>query len=193
MAEWDPRLRIFARSLCHCVTVPLCHCATVPLCHCATVPLCHCVTVPLCMPTVIPMLTTLLLAATLSISDYATLPQISTPRFSPDGARIAYVVTKADLEKSAYDSDVWLINVDGSDDRQLTFASGSDEEPRWAPDSQRLAFLSDRSGRSAIHLMDVRGGESRAITDEPTSISSFAWSPDGTRIAFTRAEPPSAE
>src|SRR5215212_9732097 len=94
-----------------------------------------------------------LLAATLTIEDYATLPQPSSPRWSPDGKRIAYVLTKADLEKSAYDSNVRVIDTDGKNDRQLTFARGADFRPRWSPDGKHLAFVSDRDGKNAIWLL----------------------------------------
>jgi Tol biopolymer transport system component len=104
----------------------------------------------------------LLLAATLTVEDYATMPQIAAPQWSPDGTRIAYVVTKADLTHSVYDSDLWIIDADGKNDRRLTFANGADFRPRWSPDGTRIAFLSDRGGRNAIYLLDPRGGEARA-------------------------------
>lgn len=135
----------------------------------------------------------LLLAATLSVEDYATMPQLSSPRWSPDGTRIAYVVTKADLARSVYDSDVWIIDADGSGDRRLTFANGTDNRPRWSPDGTQLAFLSDRGGRNAIWLLDPRGGEARPLTSEPAPVREFEWSPDGKHIAFTRQDGPSKE
>lgn len=134
-----------------------------------------------------------LLAATLSVEDYATMPQVASPQWSPDGSHIAYVVTKADLGRSVYDSDLWIIDADGKNDRRLTFANGADFRPRWSPDGARIAFLSDRGGRNAIYLLDPRGGESRALTSEPTPIRDFEWSPDGKQIAFTRIDEPTAE
>jgi dipeptidyl aminopeptidase/acylaminoacyl peptidase len=139
------------------------------------------------------MLAALLLAATLTVEDYATMPQVSAPHWSPDGTRIAYVVTKADLERSFYDSDLWLIDADGKNDRRLTFANGVDVRPRWSPDGSRIAFLSDRGGRNAIYVIDARGGEARALTSEPTPIREFEWSPDGKQIAFTRIDEPTAD
>ena len=130
----------------------------------------------------------LLLAATLSVEDYAVMPQVAAPRWSPDGTHIAYVVTKADLARSVYDSDVWMIDADGRNDRRLTFANGVDFRPRWSPDGTRIAFLSDRGGRNAIYILDASGGEARAFTSEPTPVREFEWSPDGKQIAFTRID-----
>lgn len=134
------------------------------------------------------MLAALLLATALTIHDYATMPQLATPRWSPDGRRIAYVLTKADPERSAYDADVWLIDADGGNARQLTQGTGSDTKPRWSPDGKRVAFLSDRSGVNQVYLIDVDGGEARPLTNESTAVRELEWSPDGTAIAFTRID-----
>src|SRR5687768_16682595 len=134
-----------------------------------------------------------LLLATLTIADYATMPHPSSPRWSPDGKRIAYVLTRADLERSVYDSDVWIVDADGRNGRRLTFAPGSDNRPRWSPDGKSLAFLSDRSGRLAVHVIDAGGGEARQLTTEPTAIRDFEWAPNGKSIAFTRPDEQSEE
>lgn len=138
------------------------------------------------------MLATLLLAATLSIEDYVTMPQLSAPRVAPDGARIAYVVTKADLAKSAYDADVWVIGADGKNHYQLTRAGGADNAPRWSPDGKQLAFLSDRNGPAQVFVIEPGAGEARQLTSEPAAIREHAWSPDGKSIAFLRIDEVSA-
>lgn len=130
----------------------------------------------------------LLLAATLSIEDYATMPQLSSPRWSPDAGRIVYVVTTADLEMSAYDANLWIVGGDGRNARQLTHARANDTRPRWSPDGTRVAFLSDRDGRNAVWVLDPDGGEPWKLVDASTAVREFEWSPDGKLIAFTRLD-----
>src|SRR5579859_3050811 len=143
-----------------------------------------------------PMLTALLLAAALplTIEDYATMPTISAPQLSPDGKRIAYVLTRADMERSVYDADIWMIDADGTNDIQLTRARATDNHPRWSPDGTHIAFLSDRDGgHAAIWLLNANGGEPEKLTNEKGVISDFAWSPDGKTIAFVMREPAPTE
>ena len=121
------------------------------------------------------------------------MPSIASPRLSPDGKRIAYVVMRADLERSAYKSDIWLIDADGRNNMQLTRSTGSDARPRWSPDGKRIAFRSDRDGRNAIWLIEPNGGEAIKLTNEATGIGVFEWSPDGKSLAFTRVDAPSAD
>lgn len=126
----------------------------------------------------------------MTVEDVATMPALSQPRLSPDGTRVAFVVTEADLEHSRYQSDIWLVATGGSRPFPLAHSSESDHAPQWSPDG-RLAFLSDRGGSTQIWLIDPEGGEASPLSKHPSSIGEFRWSPDGKSIAFVArdAEP----
>ncbi len=132
-------------------------------------------------------------SAPLSVDDYVSMPSISSPEFSPDGARIAYVVGHADFDRGAYDNHIWLIDADGSGNLQLTRGAQSDSSPHWSPDGKSIAFLSDRSAPPGLWLISAAGGEAEKITSEPSAIRAFRWSPDGKSVAFVRGDERTAE
>ena len=136
------------------------------------------------------MMLTLAMLTSLSISDYATLPTLSSPRVSPDGARVAYVVTRAEMTRSLYVPEVRVIGADGSGDRLFAHPAST---PRWSPDGKSLAFLSDRDGRNAIYVINAEGGEAEKVTNEPAAVRELQWSPDGKSIAYLALEPAPAE
>lgn len=91
------------------------------------------------------------------------------------------------------DGQIHLINTDGTGLVPLTQpeTGGSNANPAWSPDGQRLAFASDRDGEWNIYVMNADGSglvrlTSGGYNDEP------AWSPDGKTIAFTRLQDGSA-
>ena len=96
----------------------------------------------------------------------------SDPRLSPDGGRVAYVVSTPDLEEDHYDRKIWI------EGEQFTSGPG-DSAPRWSPDGTKLAFLRSIDGAPAqVTVIPVDGGEARVITDFELGVEAIEWSPD---------------
>jgi Tol biopolymer transport system component len=112
-----------------------------------------------------------------------------SPVWSPDGRKIAFTRSHAPAEgRGPWESDVYVINVDGSGDRNLTDDAVS-SGPVWSPDGQRIAFTSwrDASGLwgGSIYVMDADGSGQRRLTPDAGFV--LGWSRDGRKIAFVRA------
>ncbi len=104
---------------------------------------------------------------------------------SPDGRYVAYTESEADMEQNAFVTQIHLAEVASGQRWQLTRGKKSAEQPKWAPDSRWIAFLSDREGgKNQIFVIAPNGGEARQLTKSETAISQFEWAPDGKSLAY---------
>ena len=84
------------------------------------------------------------------------------------------------------DYEIFVMNADGTDVRQLTSNEDDEMFPAWSPDGNRIAFMSNRGGEFNIFVMNADGGAVRQLTDNDDDDRFPAWSPDGTLIAFEK-------
>ena len=105
---------------------------------------------------------------------------LSAPTWSPDGSRIAF----ASDQKGQ--SDIWVMDSDGSNLVNLTNDEAEDHSPAWSPDGHWIAFASLRDARYwELYVMRPDGSDVQRLTWwEDASDLSPSWSPDGTRLAF---------
>ncbi len=120
-----------------------------------------------------------------TIADFYRLKEVESPRVSPDGRTIAYVVRTRDLATAKRTARIWLVDADGTNRRPLTSGEKQDTDPRWSPDGRSLAFVSTRSGSPQLWLIPRDGGEAVKLTDVSTGVSEPQWSPAGGLVAFT--------
>jgi len=119
----------------------------------------------------------------LSPEDFLELRSVQDPQFSPDGSRVAFVVTDP-LKGEKRTQHIWMHDRNTNTARQFTYSEKSESSPRWSPDGKKLAFLSSRGEHQQVYVMNASGGEAAATTKSKIDVKSFAWSPDGTSIAF---------
>jgi eukaryotic-like serine/threonine-protein kinase len=97
--------------------------------------------------------------------------------WTPDG-RIVFTTKTGDT------SDIWIMNADGSNRRQLTNDAFTEGHLRVSPDGRYIVFVSDRAGAGTTNLwrMDIDGANARRLTDGDEYI--FDIAPDGGSILF---------
>lgn len=105
------------------------------------------------------------------------------PSVSPNGTQVAFTSDR----ETPNNWEIYLMSVNGSNVRRLTFNSGLDSEPTWSPDGSTLAFASERNGKALdIYTMNTNGGALKQITTDAKEDLEPAFSPDGGTIAFSR-------
>lgn len=127
-------------------------------------------------------------AEPLKLETFLDLESVSDPQISPDGRQVIYTRTHIDKMNDRRASSVWIMNADGSKNRQLMARGGN---VRWSPDGSRIAFISaDDKGKSQIFVrwMDSEGAVSQ-ITYGIERPRGIFWSPDGEDIAFMARVP----
>jgi TolB protein len=91
--------------------------------------------------------------------------------WSPDGRKIVFV----NLRDGNFD--VYVINADGSGQRNLTRHPAHDSDPDWSPDGRKIAFTTKREGNFEIYVMNADGSGQRNLTRNPAVDRFPVWSP----------------
>ena len=82
--------------------------------------------------------------------------------------------------------DIWVMNAQGKNARQLTRNAGNNQSPVFSPDGKKIAFVSLRNRRYQIHAMNADGSDQKQLTSTRENNFFPAFSPDGRQIAFMR-------
>ena len=104
---------------------------------------------------------------------------VVTPRFSPDGNRLAY------LSYAGRRGRVWVMDIGTGNKRLLVPGLVQTSAPRFSPDGRRIAFAMSAGGNTDIYVTAADGsGAPVRLTSAPGIDTSPDFSPDGNRIVF---------
>ena len=86
-------------------------------------------------------------------------------------------------------SEIYIMNSDGSGQKNLTRHRGNDHSPVWSPTGRQILFASDRGGQTSdLYLMDSDGARVLRVFGKKEDRRHPAWSPDGEQIAYYRVD-----
>lgn len=123
-------------------------------------------------------------------NDLFKLQGVTDPQISPDGSRIVYVRSSADVMTDKEVPTLWLVDVASGQQRPLVAGKGAHSSPRWSPDGKRIAFVSSNGDSPPqLYVLWLDSGASANVTGLPDSPGNLAWSPDGRQIAYTMRVP----
>lgn len=102
---------------------------------------------------------------------------------SPDGTKVAYTVSYYSVPQNKSNTEVFVMNADGSDNQQITHTPKGESNVVWTKD-RKLRFLSSESGSSQIWEMNADGSGRKQLTNYDGDIEGFAFSPDESKVLF---------
>lgn len=100
---------------------------------------------------------------------------------APSTAKIVFASTRDG------NSEIYIMNSDGSKQMNLTRHPSKDLAPAWSPTGEHIAFNSNRDGTHDIYIMDADGKNVRKVFRSLTYRVSPTWSPDGEKLAYSHA------
>lgn len=98
---------------------------------------------------------------------------------SPDGKRLLFIRLLEGRQQ------FFIMNSDGTGERQITHASADHEGPAWSPDGSRIAFVLVKDNKKIVHIMNPDGTGATPITPASQSAIHPTWTPDGSRILYS--------
>ena len=103
---------------------------------------------------------------------------IAAPPGSARSGQIAFV------SRRDGNSEIYVMNADGTRQTRLTNNPARESDPAWSPDGTKIAFSSNRDGNDEIYVMNPDGSGQTRLTDNSDLDRVPAWSPNGAKIAF---------
>ena len=101
---------------------------------------------------------------------------LRSPALSADGSQASF----------SYQGDIWKVSADGGMAQRLTVHESYEGAPKWSPDGNSIAFVSNRHGNNDIFTLSLTGAAPKRLTYHSTSDRSVQWAGDGNLIFCTR-------
>ena len=110
--------------------------------------------------------------------------RIGSLQVSPDNSKILYSVSYYSIPENKGNSELFVMNINGSNKKQITETATKEVAAKWMKDGEKIAFLSSESGSMQLWIMKADGSERKQITEREGGITDFIFSPDETKILF---------
>src|ERR1035437_1903364 len=110
--------------------------------------------------------------------------RVAGTQVSLDGTKVLYSVSYYSISENKGNSEVFVMNSDGSDKKQITKTATREAAAKWMKDGEHIAFLSSGSGTMQLWMMNADGSDRKQITERNGGTNDFSFSPDESKILF---------
>ncbi|WP_199830419.1 alpha/beta hydrolase family protein [Parabacteroides bouchesdurhonensis] len=103
---------------------------------------------------------------------------------SPDNKKVVYTVAYYSVPENKSNREVFVMNADGTDNKQITKTEYSENEAVWIKGGTKIAFLCSESGSNQLWEMNPDGTDRKQLSHYDGNIEGFAFSPDEKKVLF---------
>lgn len=112
--------------------------------------------------------------------------RVSGAEVSPCGKMVVYGISRYSVPDNKGVTNLFIVDVEGGEPRQLTDNAGSEFDAHWRPDGKRIGFISTRGGSAQMWEMNPDGTDMVQVTNIEDGINTFKYAPSGDRILYTK-------
>ncbi len=115
------------------------------------------------------------------------LGRVGGPQVSPDGKKILYGVTYYDISANKGNCDLWVMDIDGQNARQITNTPKSESNAVWIDGGKKIAFIYTEDGEAKcpqLWVMNADGSSRSVVSNLEEGIEGFVFSPDEKRVVM---------
>ncbi len=125
----------------------------------------------------------------ITIEDLWNVKRLGDYTVSPDGKLIAFAVTSYNMEANKGNSDIWIMNSDGTGLKSLKNSEAGESAPKFSPDGKKIAY----EMKGQIWLCDIEGKNDEQLTKLYTGASGLVWQKNGKSILFVSSVYPDCD
>lgn len=130
---------------------------------------------------------------TIKVTDMYQIKSAGNISLSPDGSKAAFTLMSIEPDTAKweykYSTQIWMVAMDGTAPRQLSFAKEGASQPKWSANGKQLAFIRNVEGKPQVFILGFEGGEAIQFTKSKYGASNPEWSKDGKHLLFTASVP----
>ncbi len=122
----------------------------------------------------------------ITVDDLWAMKRIGSVVVSPSGEHVAFSLSQYSMENNSGQTDIYLMNIDGTDVRAILHSDKNESNPSFSPDGSKLTYQFN----GQIWQCNLDGSEKEELTNLYTGASGIRWANDGSKILFVSSVHP---